>query len=66
MHCQFSKIFEFLFCFCLDNILIGDGSDLKTVKIADFGLSAAFEAKRSISFTQQCGTLIYMAPEFFV
>ncbi|KAL4495008.1 hypothetical protein ABPG72_015708 [Tetrahymena utriculariae] len=49
-----------------DNILIGDKNDLGTVKIADFGLSAAFEAKKSISFTQQCGTLIYMAPEFFI
>ncbi|EAS01119.2 Serine/Threonine kinase domain protein (macronuclear) [Tetrahymena thermophila SB210] len=49
-----------------DNILIGDKNDLDTVKIADFGLSAAFEAKKSISFTQQCGTLIYMAPEFFI
>jgi len=46
--------------------LIGDGRNLRTVKIADFGLSAAFEAKRSISFTEQCGTLIYMAPEFFI
>ncbi|KAL4450847.1 hypothetical protein ABPG74_011689 [Tetrahymena malaccensis] len=49
-----------------ENILIGDKNDLGTVKIADFGLSAAFEAKKSISFTQQCGTLIYMAPEFFI
>lgn len=29
--------------FHLDNILIGDYSDLTTVKVADFGLSAKYE-----------------------
>jgi serine/threonine protein kinase len=27
----------------LDNILIGDSSDVSTVKVADFGLSAKYE-----------------------
>lgn len=51
--------------FFIENILIGNKKDLNTIKIADFGLSAAFETITSISLTQKCGTLVYMAPEFF-
>ena len=49
-----------------ENILIEDLNDLSTIKIADFGLSAQFAKDgfmNSQSFTQKCGTMIYMAPE---
>lgn len=48
-----------------ENILIQDEHDLASIKVCDFGLSLAYEAYKGINFTQQCGTLKYMAPEFF-
>lgn len=39
-----------------------DKSDLDSVKIADFGLSAKYQISQGGMYNQ-CGTLIYMAPE---
>ena len=47
----------------LDNILIGDSSDLTTIKIADFGLSDKYDHVSFRTLDQHCGTLIFMAPE---
>lgn len=53
-------------CFVyIENILIGDENDFGTIKIADFGLSSAFKLGSTNGLTEQCGTLLYMAPEFF-
>lgn len=46
-----------------DNILIGDESDVSTVKVADFGLSAKYEQFSFKSHEQNVGTLVFMAPE---
>jgi serine/threonine protein kinase len=47
-----------------ENILIENKSDFSTLKIADFGLSAQFgRSNMSKIMTQQCGTIIFMAPE---
>ncbi|EGR32983.1 protein kinase domain protein [Ichthyophthirius multifiliis] len=48
-----------------ENILIDNINDFQTIKIADFGLSQAFSFWSSSMLTKQCGTLLYMAPEFF-
>lgn len=47
----------------IENILVDDGDDLRSIKIADFGLSGQFGCVPMLS--GQCGTLIYMAPELF-
>ena len=49
-----------------DNILIADGTDLSTIKIADFGLSAKYEHASYCSLDQQVGTLIFMGPELIL
>ena len=49
-----------------DNILIGDLSDLTTIKVADFGLSAKYEHSSFCSLDQQVGTLIFMGPELIL
>ena len=47
-----------------ENILIENKEDFSTLKIADFGLSAQFgRSNMSKIMTQQCGTIIFMAPE---
>lgn len=47
-----------------ENILIQDKNDLTSLKIADFGLSAQFgRSNMTKIMTQQCGTVIFMAPE---
>lgn len=47
-----------------ENILIQNRQDLTTIKIADFGLSAQFgRSNMTKIMTQQCGTIIFMAPE---
>ena len=47
-----------------ENILIENKNDFTTLKIADFGLSAQFgRSNMSKIMTQQCGTIIFMAPE---
>lgn len=48
-----------------ENILIQSEDDFTKIKVCDFGLSLAYEAYKGINFSQQCGTLKYMAPEFF-
>ncbi|KAL4481567.1 hypothetical protein ABPG74_007656 [Tetrahymena malaccensis] len=48
-----------------ENILINDVNDFTSIKIADFGLSSAFSLWTTNGLTEQCGTLLYMAPEFF-
>jgi serine/threonine protein kinase len=40
-------------------------NDLRSLKLIDFGLSAKYNHKESISLTDKCGTAIYMAPEVF-
>lgn len=47
-----------------ENILIENKNDFTTLRIADFGLSAQFgRSNMSKIMTQQCGTIIFMAPE---
>lgn len=47
-----------------ENILIENKNDLTSLKIADFGLSAQYgRSNMSKIMTQQCGTIIFMAPE---
>jgi len=47
-----------------ENILIENKEDFSSLKIADFGLSAQFgRSNMSKIMTQQCGTIIFMAPE---
>jgi serine/threonine protein kinase len=43
--------------------LVGDLSDLSTIKLADFGLSAKYDHVSFTTLDQHCGTLIFMAPE---
>ena len=47
-----------------ENILIQNELDLNSIKIADFGLSATF-AEGNKTLSKQCGTVLYMAPEYF-
>ncbi|CAD8043118.1 unnamed protein product [Paramecium primaurelia] len=44
-----------------ENLLLEDPNDMTTLKIVDFGLST----RSQLLISGQCGTLIYMAPEFF-
>ena len=46
-----------------ENILFELHNDLESVKIVDFGLSVVYESNFLNRMEQQCGTLIYMAPE---
>jgi serine/threonine protein kinase len=46
-----------------ENILINDESDLTSIILADFGLSASFRINTSYSLTEKMGTLLFMAPE---
>ena len=46
-----------------DNILIPKGGDLSMVKVADFGLSAQYSDSIYDAMREQCGTLLYCAPE---
>ena len=43
--------------------MVGDLSDLSTIKLADFGLSAKYDHVSFTTLDQHCGTLIFMAPE---
>jgi serine/threonine protein kinase len=52
-------------CYESENILFADDSDLSSVKIVDFGLSAKLEIHAYKNVKAQCGTLLYMAPEIF-
>lgn len=50
-----------------ENIMIElteNGQDLKTVKIIDFGLSMTLLSNKLV--LEQCGTLVYIAPEVFL
>ena len=45
---------------------MGDRTDLSSLKIVDFGLSAQFEPNASLKYlSKYCGTIPYMAPEIF-
>ena len=47
-----------------ENILISELSDLSTVKLVDFGLSASFRINLTEnSLNEKMGTLLFMAPE---
>ena len=46
-----------------ENILIDDVSRLDSIKIADFGLSAAFRVNPNYALNEKMGTLLFMAPE---
>jgi len=39
--------------------------DFSSVKIVDFGLSAQYNKRQSITLTDKCGTMTYMAPEVY-
>ena len=45
----------------IDNILFANSSDVTSLKIVDFGLSAKLEHNPP-NIKSQCGTLLYMAP----
>lgn len=49
----------------LDNLLVDNEEDLKSLKLADFGLSGKLDqgAQGSHSLFSNCGTLVYMSPE---
>ena len=51
------------------NILLKDKNSLDDIRLADFGLSEAlptFEGhKLKKNFSSKCGTILYMAPEYF-
>ena len=51
----------------LENVLLEDPNNLNSVKIIDFGLSGQYDLKTNMamSFSERCGTKIYMAPEMF-
>lgn len=49
----------------IENILLADDSDLSSIKIVDFGLSAKLEIHSNKNVKAHCGTLLYMAPEMF-
>ena len=51
----------------VENILFEDSNNLNSVKIIDFGLAGQydFQVKMAMSFSERCGTKIYMAPEMF-
>lgn len=49
----------------LENVLLADSTDLTSIKIADFGLSAQLQQHQHANVRAQCGTLLYMAPEVF-
>ena len=38
-------------------------TDMNSIKVADFGLSAKYKHSSILRLDQHCGTLIYMAPE---
>ena len=44
----------------IQNILIKDFNDFSTLKLIDFG----FSTYNNKNLTKQCGTIMYMAPEF--
>ena len=48
----------------IDNIILADSTDVTSLKIVDFGLSAKLEHNPP-NVKSQCGTLLYMAPEIF-
>ena len=48
-----------------ENILLKQAKDLKSVKIADFGMSATFDEGHTKTLFKQCGTVLFMAPEQF-
>lgn len=46
-----------------ENILVPKGEDLTNVKVADFGLCAQYSDSIYDALHEQCGTLLYFAPE---
>ena len=45
----------------LENILLKDPNDLSSITLIDFGFSIE---DNNQSLIKQCGTIMYMAPEF--
>ena len=48
-----------------ENIMFAKKSNIASLKIIDFGLSATYNNKNNSILTDKCGTAIYMAPEIF-
>ena len=46
-----------------ENILFDNPKDLSSIKLADFGLSAAMKVKADFLMNEKMGTLLFMAPE---
>ena len=40
-------------------------NDFNSLKLIDFGLSAKYNNRETVSLTDKCGTAIFMAPEVF-
>ena len=49
----------------IDNVMFAKEGDYETVKLVDFGLSAKYNGRLSITLNEKCGTDTYMAPEVF-
>lgn len=48
----------------LDNIMLSESNNIKTIKLIDFGLSS-FVSRTHINSNMKCGTPGYIAPEIF-
>ena len=46
----------------IENILFAEKGDYKSVKIADFGLSAKYQTIGIWRLDKHCGTKVFMAP----
>ena len=46
----------------VENILFAEKGDFKSVKIADFGLSAKYQTIGIWRLDKHCGTKVFMAP----
>jgi serine/threonine protein kinase len=46
-----------------ENILIDEEHDFRSIKLADFRLSASFRLNTAYSLNERMGTLLFMAPE---
>lgn len=50
-----------------ENILMGNREDMRSLKLSDFGLSVKNqEGTRFASYSQKCGTVMFMAPEMII
>ena len=56
------KLKEYIIWEIIENILFAEKGDFKSVKIADFGLSAKYQTIGIWRLDKHCGTKVFMAP----